>query len=168
MKTSLIILSLLYIVSVVSGQNENDKYAKDVKSIDSIIKAYYDVFSGSKDDPWQFERDKYLHAPDAMITRIDEDGIATSHSLEAEYVTVLSVPREDFYEIELHRIVNTYGNLAQIWSTFEIRTNPKVPSSLRGVNSIELYFSEGRWWIASWMTQMENENKLPPKYLGGD
>lgn len=33
--------------SLVFGQKAEDKYAKDIQSIDAIINAYYDVVSGS-------------------------------------------------------------------------------------------------------------------------
>ena len=49
----------LFLFSAVIGQTLDDKYQKDVKSIEAIIDAYYDVISGSSEDPWQFERDKF-------------------------------------------------------------------------------------------------------------
>ena len=54
-----------------------------MKSIDAIINAYYDVVSGSSSDPWEFERDKFIHSKGAVITRLDENGNAESHTLEA-------------------------------------------------------------------------------------
>jgi len=39
------------------AQTTDEKYAEDVKSIEAIITAYYDVVSGSSTDPWQYERD---------------------------------------------------------------------------------------------------------------
>ena len=96
------------------GQSIEKNYSEDVKSIDAIIDAYYDVVSGSSDKPWEFDRDKFLHDPNALIVRIDEKGNADTHSLEAEYIPILLEPREDLYEIELKRIVNTYENMAQV------------------------------------------------------
>jgi hypothetical protein len=37
------------------GQTNEEKYAEDVKSVDAIINAYYDVVSGP--EPWEFERE---------------------------------------------------------------------------------------------------------------
>jgi hypothetical protein len=139
------------------GQSLGEKYGKDVKSLDAIIAAYYDVISGSSNDPWQFERDKYIHAENAVITRLDENGKAESHSLEAEYVPLALSPKSDFYEKELKRKVSQYGNLAQVWSAFEIRTDPNIVSDIRGLNSIQLHFENGRWWIDSWTCEMESD-----------
>ncbi len=79
----------------VLGQTQIDKYAVDVESIDAIINAYYDVVSGSSNDPWEFERDKFIHSKQAIITRLDKNGEADTHSLEAEYIPIGLSPKED-------------------------------------------------------------------------
>ncbi len=162
------ILSLLILATCTTayGQANDDKYAKDVVSIDAIIDAYYDVVSGPASAPWEFERDKYIHSPNALIVKIDPSGEVDAHSLEGEYVPILLQPRGDFYEVELSRITQQYESMAQVWSTYEIRSDPDVPSGVRGISSIMLYYSDGRWWIASWVAQSETKNPIPSKYLG--
>jgi hypothetical protein len=66
----------------------------------------------------------------------------------------------DFYEIELKREVSKYGNIAQVWSAFEIRTEPDVSTTIRGLNSIQLHYEKGRWYIDSWTTQMESDDNV--------
>ena len=150
-------LSIIFACNSIFGQTTEEKYAKDVKSIDAIINAYYDVVSGSSSDPWEFERDKFIHSESAVITRLDENGKAESHTLEAEYIPIGLSPKEDFYEKELKRTVSKYGNIAQVWSAFEIRTDPSTESNIRGLNSIQLHYENGRWWIDSWTSEMESE-----------
>lgn len=154
---------ILYAITLIScssilGQTPIEKYAQDVKTIDVIIDAYYDVISGSSNDPWQFERDKYIHSEHALIIRFDENGKSDSHALEAEYIPMGLEPKKDFYEKELKRVVTRFGNIAQVWSAFEIRNNPKIESNIRGINSIQLHFEKGRWWIDGWTCEMESEN----------
>lgn len=156
MKNIVIIIGILISTSLL-GQTKTDKYAIDVESIDAIITAYYDIVSGSKDDPWEFERDKYIHSKNAFITRFDENGEADTHTLEAEYIPIGLSPKEDFYEKELKRKVSKYGNIAQVWSAFEIRTDPNVESKIKGLNSIQLHYENGRWWIDSWTCEMQSE-----------
>lgn len=156
MKNTVIIIGILISTSLL-GQTKTDKYAIDVESIDAIITAYYDIVSGSKDDPWEFERDKYIHSKNAFITRFDENGEADTHTLEAEYIPIGLSPKEDFYEKELKRKVSKYGNIAQVWSAFEIRTDPNVESKIKGLNSIQLHYENGRWWIDSWTCEMQSE-----------
>lgn len=55
-------------------------------------------------------------------------------------------------------MVSHYGNIAQVWSAFEIRTDPNIETQIRGLNSIQLHFENGRWWIDSWTCEMESEN----------
>lgn len=149
------VLMVMALTLAAEGQSLDDRYGKDVKTIDAIIDAYYDVISGSASDPWQFERDRYLHSANAVIIKIDENGVAERHSLEAEYVPFLLAPRTDFYEVELKRDISTFGSMAQVWSAYEVRTDPDRPTQVRGLNSIQLHFSSGRWWIDGWTSEME-------------
>ena len=158
--------SLIFVCNSIFGQTNKEKYAEDVRSVDAIINAYYDVVSGSSSEPWEFERDKYIHSKNAVITRVDENGKAESYSLEAEYIPIGLSPKADFYEKELKRMVSKYGNIAQVWSAFEIRTNPKIESDIRGLNSIQLHYENGRWWIDSWTCEMESDkNSLVTDFL---
>jgi hypothetical protein len=171
MRTHIPVIFIITFVftSSLYAQITDEKYADDVKSISAIMDAYYDVISGSSQDPWQFERDKYIHSENAVITRLDENGDAQSHSLEAEYIPMALSPKEDFYEIELKREVSHFGNMAQVWSAFEIRTDPNIASEIRGLNSIQLYFANGRWWISSWTTEMESDtNSLVADFMMKD
>jgi len=106
MKLCVLSILALAICTSVNSQILDEKYGKDVTSITIIIDAYYDVISGSSTDSWQFERDSYLHSDAAVITRLDSNRIADTHRLEAEYIPILLIPREDFYEIELKRTVS--------------------------------------------------------------
>jgi hypothetical protein len=151
---------LICVCNSIFGQTNDHKYTEDVKSVDAIINAYYDVVSGSSNEPWEFERDKYIHSKNAVITRLDESGKAESHALEVEYIPIGLSPKEDFYENELKRIVSQYGNIAQVWSAFEIRTEPNTESNIRGINSIQLHYENGRWFIDSWTCEMESDENL--------
>jgi len=168
MKTKLAVFGIIGLLtcSSLTSQTLDEKYAKDVESIDAIINAYYEVISGSSADPWQFERDYYLHSSTALITRLDENGNADAHSLEVEYIPILLQTKEDFYEKELKREVSQFGNMAQVWSAYEVRTSPEIATNIRGLNSIQLHFENGRWFIDSWTTEMETDtNRLVSDFL---
>ena len=159
-------ISIIFAFNSIFGQTNKEKYAEDVKSVDAIINAYYDVVSGSSSEPWEFERDKYIHSKNAFITRLDVNGKAETHSLEAEYTPIGLSPKEDFYEKELKRTVSKYGSIAQVWSAFEIRTDPNTESNIRGLNSVQLHYEKGRWFIDSWTCEMESEkNSVVSEFL---
>tara|TARA_R110002051_G_scaffold91370_1_gene160673 strand:- start:15435 stop:15941 length:507 start_codon:yes stop_codon:yes gene_type:complete len=165
MKHTLTTVAIIF-CSLIFGQSTYTNYAEDVQSIDAIMNAYYDVISGSSNEPWQFERDKFIHSPNARITRLDENGMTDTHVLEAEYIPMGLAPRENFYEKELNRKTTHYGNMAQVWSAFEIRTSPHEPTNVKGLNSIQLHYENGRWYIDSWTAEMESdENKLVSNFL---
>jgi hypothetical protein len=163
---TLLFVAMFAIAVPLQAQPASRPYASDVASIDAIVDAYYAVVSGSSQDPWQFARDKHLHLPNALITHVDADGDTYSHTLEAEYIPMLLSPKKDFHEFELKRQVARFGNMAQVWSAFEIRTDPAVTTEIRGLSSIQLHFANGRWWISSWSTEMENAtNGLLTEFL---
>ncbi len=156
-----VICSFLFL----STQAQQSTYPDDVKDINAIINAYYDVVSGSSEDPWEYARDAYIHDADAVIIRIDDLGNVVKRSLEDEYMDFVFEPRTPIYELELGRKVHEYGNMAHVWSTYEVRDAPDGEVLWRGVNSIELYFSNDRWWISSWTTQREDGTPIPARYL---
>ena len=73
--------------------------------------------------------------------------------------------KEGFYEVEVHRIVQQFGNLAHVWSTYEMRISPDGAEFDRGISSVSLYYDENRWRVASWATQNETDEPLPAMYL---
>lgn len=137
----------------------------DVQSIDSIIDAYYDVISGPEGHQYDTERDLFLHAPAAIITRVSEAGNLQRHDFATEQAMLAEPYPEGLFEIEIGRVTEEYGNLAHVWTTFEIRNTPDGEVVSRGINSISLYRFEGRWWISSWSTHPEGDPPLPEKYL---
>jgi hypothetical protein len=51
-----------------------------------------------------------------------------------------------FFEQEVARKVEQYGNVAQVFSTYESREKEDGPVIERGVNSFQLLFDGTRWW----------------------
>jgi hypothetical protein len=150
-------ISIIFAFNSIFGQTNEDKYDNDVKSIDAIIKAYYEVSSGSSQDPWEFERDNYIHSKNAHIIFLDENGKAETLTLDAFHIESGLSERTDFYEQELKRKVSQFGNIVQVWSVFEVRNEPETPTNYRGLSSIQLHYGQGRWWIDSWTSQMESK-----------
>jgi hypothetical protein len=77
-----------------------------------------------------------------------------------------STVKEGFYESEIHRVTERFGNIAHVFSTYESRTKADGPVIARGINSIELFYDGKRWWIASAVWDDERPgNPIPPEYL---
>lgn len=75
--------------------------------------------------------------------------------------------KNGFFEREIARRTETFGNIAHAFSTSEARhkADDAKPFS-RGINSIQLMNDGKRWWIVTIFWQDEDEKApLPEKYL---
>ncbi|MEQ8424922.1 MAG: hypothetical protein RIA63_09430 [Cyclobacteriaceae bacterium] len=139
---------------------------EDVATLDGIIKAYYEVVSGPK-GPKQTERDKSLHHAYAnvMVTGVTMTGERFLRMMTLPEFHA-NTPQDAFYEKEIHRITETFGNVTHVWSTYEYTDQLNGPIMGRGINSIQLYNDGERWWILGWVYDSERKsNPLPEKYL---
>jgi len=142
----------------------------DVTTLDDIIRAYYEVVSGPAGEVPDRARDRTLHLPDALVgvPTQDESGNATVVTMTLDgYHDRFGGPRtEGFYEIEIHRIVHRFGNVAHVMSTYSSSTTPGGEAFDRGINSIQLTWRDNRWWIVSWIFDSERpDNPIPKEYL---
>jgi hypothetical protein len=143
----------------------------DVASIDGIIKAFYEVISGPAGQPRQWSRDRTLYIPDIRFVAMSEDKtghpvaqVVTHQQFVDESNAILL--KEGFYESEIHRVTEKFGNIAHVFSTYESRLKVDGPIIARGINSIELFYDGKRWWIASNIWDDERpDNPLPQQYL---
>ena len=63
--------------------------------------------------------------------------------------------------------IDRLGDIAQVFSTYEARPRREDPRILwRGINSVQLYRRDGRWWVSSILWTRESESaRIPPEYL---
>lgn len=146
---------------------------KDVGNIDSIIAALYNVISGPKELKRNWDRFRTLFIPEARmiaVTRRRPDSTLGKRSISIEEYINLSSPlmeKDGFFEKEIFRKIDQYGNIVQLFSTYEARhaiINEKP--FIRGINSIQLFNDGRRWWIISVFWQSETgDNPIPEKYI---
>lgn len=164
------IVFLLLSLTAYSQESDKSDYPlqADVQTIDGIIKAYYDVISGQAGQPRDWERDASLHHPDALITITGKDKNNNPYintQTLSEYHKSFGVPKSGFWEYEISREIQTFGNITHIWSTYETKEEKNGPVTQRGINSIQLYYDGSRWWILSWMYDNERtDNPIPKEY----
>jgi hypothetical protein len=75
--------------------------------------------------------------------------------------------RDGFFEVETHRVVEDYGTITHVFSTYDSRRNLNDEKPFaRGINSIQLLKDDRRWYIMNvlWMGETK-EFPLPEKYL---
>jgi hypothetical protein len=146
---------------------------KDVASIDLIMKAVYDVISGDAGKARDWDRFRSLFHKDARLipTRKNaQTGVITAGAMTPEDYVQRAGPgllRDGFHEIEKARQVETYGNIAHVFSTYETRRSLKDEKPfMRGINSFQLLNDGKRWWVVTIYWQGETpENPIPTQYL---
>ncbi len=139
----------------------------DVATIAGIMKASYEVVSGEAGAPRQWERDASLHNPNAVYsyqkaTTNGQTRQSTMSLKDFHKQTDNMILTTAFYENEINREVRVFGNIAHVWSTYETRLIKDGPVVRRGINSVQLYFEDGRWWIVSWTFDRERQTTPIP------
>lgn len=173
-KTALVSILLgLGAVTPVAGQTY--PRPEDVSTLDGILRAYYEVVSGPAGQPRQWERDRSLHHPGALVTVVEagEDGAPEARvmTLSEFHERSEGLTAGGFWEHEIHREVERHGAVAHVWSTYEWHTAEDGPAAGRGVNSIQLFHDGERWWITSWIFDARRDlPPVAPEYLpaGGE
>jgi hypothetical protein len=73
--------------------------------------------------------------------------------------------KKGFFEHEIHRKTERFGNIAHILSTYESRYTENGAVIARGINSIELFWDGHRWWIVTAIWDEERPDNPMPKEL---
>ncbi len=146
---------------------------EDVATIDAIVDAYYDSVSGGKGEARDWERFLSLFMYEGrFVTSRPKDGqILPVAITPADFIQMNRGYFESggYYEQDIHRITKTYGNIAQVFSTYASRRKLEDPKPYsRGINSMQLMKVSGRWWIISVMWDYENgqaDHVIPAEFL---
>jgi hypothetical protein len=140
--------------------------AADTDSIDSVIKAVYEVISGPAGSPRDWVRFKALFADGARLIPVRAAGPAVSTPDEYAERAKPIFEKAGFYETELARKLETFGNIAHAFSTYESRHAPGEKPFARGINSFQLVKIGDTWKVMTIFWDSERPgNPLPEKYL---
>jgi hypothetical protein len=145
----------------------------DTVSVDAIIAALYASVSHPSDREPDFDRMRAMFLPVGMLippkkpqedlfTVLDVDGFQ-DRVVKSEAAIRAKGESAAFFEKEIARKTDCFGNVCQIFSTYESRRAPSDEKPfVRGINSIQLVRDGKRWWIASviWDTERP-DNPIP-------
>lgn len=144
----------------------------DVASMDSIIAAVYDVISGPAGKKRDWDRMRSLFAPGARLIPTGPrptGGYGSRVLTLEEYIERSSglLEKQGFFEKEVARQTEQFGQIAHAFSTYESRHTPDDAKPWqRGINSFQLMNDGKRWWVMTIFWQGEDEKTpLPEKYL---
>lgn len=153
--------------------------AADGASVDSIVAALYEAVSHGPDAEPNWDRLRAITLPVGMFIppKKPTEDIFTVLDVDAfqervrKGAAAMKAKGEStaFNEHEVSRRTDCFGNVCQLFSTYEGRraASDEKPF-VRGINSIQLVKDGKRWWIASvvWDTERA-DNPIPADYLKG-
>jgi hypothetical protein len=144
---------------------------EDVGTPEAIVVALYDVISGQKGQARDWNRFRSLFAPGARMIPSGKrpDGTQGYRVLTPEEYIARSekqLVEDGFRESELHRVIERFGPLVHVFSTYEGRREGDTKPFVRGINSIQAVYDGKRWWLltVAWTPETPAE-PLPSKYL---
>ena len=144
----------------------------DVGSIDGIMAAIYDVISGPAGQPRDWDRFRSLFAPDARLipTGKRPDGTGSLRTLTVDdYARNIGpqLERGGFFEREIGRKLERYGNIVHLMSAYDSRRTAADPAPFaRGVNSFQLWTDGTRWYVVTIYWEQETpENPIPAEWI---
>ena len=124
---------------------------KDEAAIGAAIDEMYAMISGPA-GPREWSRQKNCFLPEARQVRtwVDDEGRAAKKSMSLDDYSRDTAPffaANDFYEVEVSRRIDVFGNIAHVWSSYEARRSPDdADVERRGINSIQLFKDAKRGW----------------------
>ena len=160
------------VITVVRKIDSIPSDAKDVATMDGILAALYEVISGPAGQSRNWDRMRTLFIPEAKLIptgkRPDGSFVKRVFSLE-DYINISGpvLEKNGFFETEIGRTVDQYGNIVQVFSAYAAKRTAADPTPfMRGINSIQLWNDGKRWWIINIIWQAETpDNLVPERFL---
>jgi len=142
---------------------------EDVKSMDAILGAIYEVISGPTGER-DWKRFRSLFLPQARFTQVatgpDGSKVVITWNVDEFVLDAGEVfSKEPFYEKAIVNRSESFGNVTQLFSSYASRHSPTDKPFERGINSIQLLNDGTRWWVLSILWDTERaDNPLPEKF----
>ena len=145
---------------------------QDRAGIGAAVDEMYAMISGPR-GPRDWSRQANCFHPDARQIRtwIEADGRPACRIMSlADYARDTSpfFAENDFFEVEIARRIDLFGNIAHVWSAYEARRalDDEIPERL-GINSIQLFRDPERGWrIMAMIWDNEREGLALPGFGG--
>jgi len=120
-------------------------------SISDLLDRLYAVISFEEGSEPNWQGLQELFSTHARITRITPEGtdfMDRSSFLDMTRHLVEIGAYTSFYEFEVARTIEQFGDMAQVWSFYETRRNRDARGALSsGINSIQLIRDKGTWRV---------------------
>jgi hypothetical protein len=149
----------------------------DTESIEAIVTALYEAISRESGAYSDWERMRpLLSCGSRIIPPSGQDGLLEVLHFEAfqqrvdHNVRQLQAEGSDrgFHERELAKRIEHFGSIAHVWSSYASRYSADDPEPFtRGINSFQLAYHRGRWWVMTILWDIEREDNPIPEDMAG-
>ena len=134
--------------------------------LDTIITRMYAgvCFETGQRPDWKTEDE--IFAPGARMVRVNDAGVFAFdlESYRKDFDRMMdSGEMPSFWEGEIWRRTDLFGDVAHVLSAYETRRSRGGEFLNRGVNSIQLFKQDGRWWISAMIWRREGQKFAVPE-----
>ncbi|MGB3541622.1 hypothetical protein [Rubrivirga sp.] len=178
MRTTLLLTVLLAASVTVQAQDMPTAAPADVESPETIVQAVYASLERAPGDQFDWDRFLSLYLPEAILMPNTEQlGGSERRFTPQKYVDYIqaiydaadyigSPADTGFEEKEIHNVTHRLGDVAQVFSTYDKFAWQGDESLGRGINSFQLAYRGGRWWIVSGIWDEETgAGPIPDQFL---
>lgn len=157
MKNFYLVLYLIAVPIITTAQNP------DLTTVEGTVHALLNQITIEKCEKMDTAAIRNLFHPGAILT-VGDSSNAETVSLD-DFLTLLKDPyyEEGYLEKEIHKVTDQYNGIAQVFQTFYGKDSEGEEE--RGINSYQLTFYKGRWWIVSLLWTIEPDSlPIPAQY----
>jgi hypothetical protein len=137
----------------------------DAASLDDVIAAMYRSLCFEEGQRPDWPAFLELFAADARLVRVNDDGVFAfdPRTFRDNLETMIaSGTLRSFWEGEVSRETEVFGDIAQVLSFYEARSSRDGALLGPAVKTIQLFQQNGRWWISAMLWRREGRVvKLP-------
>ena len=148
--------------------SQKKQYADDVTSPEAISEAILKSISGNKGEKRDWTRFRNLFLPSAQLNAVYHQNDSTwlkVNSIET-FIQLAGTWYEEngFKEYSFKIKIEKFGNISHVFQSYgaSLADGKEIE---RGVNSFQLVFLEGRWWIVNLLWDSETKSSKLPKEL---
>lgn len=152
-----------------------DPRPADVASPEAIVEAGYAAIAHEPGQGFDWDRFRTLFLPEARLIPNTEQRQGLFDVLTVEefiaWIEEVSPPPgsendQGFVEEQVSAEIVRYGDVAHVFSTYQKRFWGSDEILGRGINSFQLVWNDGRWWIAGVVWDEEDgAGPIPAEYL---
>lgn len=171
------ILAAAFIFPAETLRAQSELTTAEVSTPEALVATLYDTFQRRPGEHIDWDRFSRFFLPGAlMIPNVEQTGgefrvmgvqdfSRWIDGIFAENSPIGSESDHGLKEEEIHSIIEEYGDIALVMSTYERRPWDSMEVDGRGINGITLVRNGGRWWIASIVWDEESGGgPIPGRY----